>query len=317
MLVNRMTRRDMFAGALAAMAMGAPAIAQNLPTVSVASSPNDDLGAILYAMQAGLFRKAGINVTLQAANNGSAVAAGVVGGAFDIGKISAIPIINAHFRNVPLSIVFPNKLRVAGRPTDDALVVAANSPIRSARELNGKRVAVAALKDTTWITACAWIDANGGDSSTVQFIEMPLTAVASALEADRVQAGCALEPYTQAGVRSGKTRIFGDLDSAIAPHFLQSAWCATPMWAGANRQSVLAFGSAISEAARYCNAHAEKVSLLVADFTKLDAATMAEMRTTFAVRSDPNELAPWIDVCVRYKLISQKFDVRELYLERS
>jgi NitT/TauT family transport system substrate-binding protein len=317
MRIDKMTRREIIVGSATMLAMGAPARGQNLPTVSVASSPNDDLGAILYALKAGLFRKVGIDVTLQAANNGSAVAAGVVGGAFDIGKISAIPIINAHVRNVPLSIVFPNKLRVAGRPTDDALVVAAGSPIRAARELNGKRVAVAALKDTTWITACAWIDANGGDSSTVQFIELPLEAVASALEADRVQAGCALEPYTQAGVRSGKTRIFGDLDSAVAPHFLQSAWCATPNWAAENRQKVVAFGAAIAEAARYCNAHPEKVAPLVAEFTRLDAATMAEMRTAFAVRSDPSELAPWIDVCVRYKLIPQKFDVRDLYLQRS
>ena len=317
MRIVKMTRREFVVGASASLAMGAPAIGQNLPTIRVASSPNDDLGAILYALQAGLFRKAGINVTLQAANNGSAVAAGVVGGAFEIGKISAIPIINAHVRGVPLSIVFPNKLRVTGRPTDDALVVAAGSPIRTAKELNGKTVAVAALKDTTWITACAWIDANGGDSSSVQFIEMPLSAVASALEADRIQAGCALEPYTQAGVRSGKTRILGDLDSAIAPHFLQSAWCATPAWAADNRQAVVAFANAMAAAARYCNAHPDKVSPLVAAFTHLDVATLTEMRTAFAIRSDPSELEPWVDVCVRYKLIPQKFDVRELYLQRS
>jgi NitT/TauT family transport system substrate-binding protein len=317
MRFDKMTRRELVVGASAALALGSPAIGQSLPTVRVASSPNDDLGAILYALQAGLFRNVGINVTLQAANNGSAVAAGVVGGAFDIGKISAIPIINAHMRGVPLSIVFPNKLRVAGRPTDDALVVAAGSPIRTGKELNGKTVAVAALKDTTWITACAWIDANGGDSSSVQFIEMPLSAVASALEANRIQAGCALEPYTQAGVRSGKTRILGDLDSAIAPHFLQSAWCATPSWAADNRQAAVAFANAMAAAARYCNAHPDKVSPLVADFTHLDAATIAAMRTAFATRSDPSEMAPWVDVCVRYKLIPQKFDVRDLYLQRS
>ena len=317
MRIDKMTRRELLAGASAALTLGAPAVGQNLSTVRVASSPNDDLGAILYALKAGLFRKAGLNVTLQAANNGSAVAAGVVGGAFDIGKISAIPIINAHARGVPLSIVFPNKLRAQGRPTDDALVVAANSPIRTAKDLNGKTVAVAALKDTTWITACAWIDANGGDSSSVQFVEMPLSAVASALEADRIQAGCALEPYTQAGVHSGKTRILGDLDTAIATHFLQSAWCATPTWAADNRQTVVAFANAMAASARYCNAHPDKVSPLVAEFTHLDAATLTEMRTEFAVRNDPRELAPWIDVCVRYKLIPQKFDVRELYLQRS
>jgi len=314
MRITKMTRRELALGASAALALRAPAMGQSLPTIRVASSPNDDLGAMLFALQSGLFREADFNVTLQAANSGSAVAAGVVGGAFDIGKISAIPIINAYVRGVPLSIVFPNKLRVAGRPTDDALVVASGSPIRTAKELNGKTVAVAALKDTTWITACAWIDANGGDSSSVQFVEMPLSAVASALEADRIQAGCALQPYTQAGVRSGKTRILGDLDSAIAAHFLQSAWCTTPTWAAANRHAVAAFANTMAASARYCNAHPDKVSPLVADFTHLDAATITEMRTTFAVRSDPSELVPWVDVCVRYKLIPQKFDVRELFV---
>lgn len=314
---QHMTRHRAVAGMALLIGTGAKAIAQparSVVSIRIASSPNDDLATILYAQNAGLFRNAGIEVTIQKANNGSAVAAAVIGGAFDIGKISAVPIINAHVRGVPLVVVFPNKLHVTGRPVDDAVVVAADSPIRTARDLNGKIASCSGLQDSSWIGARAWIDVNGGDSSSVRFIEIPFSLVASALEAGRIQAGSVGEPYLTAGVKSRKMRFLGDAMASIGKRYLQSAWSATAEYATQHRDVVARFASVVEQAARYCNAHQSESAQLTAAFTGLDATAIASMQTLFATESNPSEMQPWIDASVKYNVIPQRFDARELYL---
>ena len=65
--------------------------------------------------------------------------------------------------------ISPGTARASG------LVVAATSPIRQAKDLNGKTIACTALHSVAETAPRAWIDENGGDSSlVVKFIEFPL-----------------------------------------------------------------------------------------------------------------------------------------------
>lgn len=129
-------------------------------TIHATSSADDGVTPVLYAEQAGLFRKVGIEVVVQKANSGSAVAAAVASGAMDIGRGSLLPIINAYVRGIHFVIIAPSSVHVRGNP-DSAILVATDSTIRSARELNGKVVSVPGLFDLSWLATKVWLDANG------------------------------------------------------------------------------------------------------------------------------------------------------------
>jgi NitT/TauT family transport system substrate-binding protein len=309
-----MTRRTALTTAALAVSAGHTVLAQPAPvTVRVATSPNDDLSAVLYAQQSGMLRSAGIDLTSQKVTNGSYVAAAIVGGAVDIGKVSTIPIITAHARQIPFTIVYPNKLNIVGKTVTGALVVAPDSPIRSGRDLNGKTIAVGALLDSTWIGARAWMDAHGGDSSTAKYIEITFSAVAAALKSGRIQAGSLGQPYITAETTTGEVRMFADVTTAIAPRVLQSAWVSTTEYANRNRELVAKFAHIVAESARYCNAHPAEIIPITAAFTGIEPATLATMKTIYATEPDPRDVQPWIDACVKYKVIPQRFDAKELY----
>ena len=312
LLPPRPSRRHAL-GAGIALALAPRVIAaQALQTIRVGSSPNEDAAPIVYGQTSGLFRNAGLDVVYQKANSGSAVSAAVAGGALDIGKSSVMPLIGAHARGIPFVIIAASSLHV-GQSPDAALTVAAGSPLRSARDLNGEIVSVAGLNDLNWLAVHAWIDANGGDSASVHFIELPGSAVAAALEQGRISAGTMSEPYLTEGIRAGRMRMFGNILNGIAPRLLESAFFTTSDFVGKNRDAVARFAHAIGAASAYCNTHPEETISLVAALTGLERPVIAQMkRTIFAPDVLPGDIQPVIEAAVRYKMISRSFDAREL-----
>jgi NitT/TauT family transport system substrate-binding protein len=308
----KVTRNHALAGIATLLAGGGKALGQGaLTTVRVASNPVGDVIPLLYAQNSGLFRNLGLDVTLQKATSGSVVAAALVGNAIDIGKVSSVAIITAHSRGVGLAIIFPDRLHTYGPQAETALVVAPDSPIRTGRDLNGKTISVGAIKDSTWIGARLWIDSNGGDSTTVKFIELPFSAVAAAVQAGRIDAGTSNDPYLKQDVSSGKVRSLGDLLAAMGSKFLETAWVATTDYIAKNRDTTTRFVRAIRQAQVWLNGHTAEGVQLNAAFTGIDAAVVATTRAVFATESDPRVMQPYIAACAKYGIIPQTFNAAE------
>jgi NitT/TauT family transport system substrate-binding protein len=217
-----------------------------LPVVHVGGSADMDASPIVYGIAAGIFRRYGIEVAFQKAASGSAVAAAVAGGALDIGKSSVVPLISGHAHNVPFTIVAPSIAHRTGL-ADSALMVGVNSPVRAARDLDGKAVSVAGLRDMQWLATHAWLDANGGDSSSVQFLEIPGSSVGAALEQGRISAGTLSEPYITQAIKAGKARIFAKMVDAFG-NAMTTAFFTINDFALKNRDLVGRFAHAVIEA---------------------------------------------------------------------
>jgi NitT/TauT family transport system substrate-binding protein len=311
----KLTRSQAVAASTLLVATSRTAFAQaTLATVRIASNPVNDVVPVIYAQNSGLFRNAGLDVTLQRATNGSAVAAALAGGAIDIGKVAATSIINAHVRGVLLTIIFPDRLHTFGPESETALVVAPDSPIKRGRDLNGKTISVGAIKDSTWIGARVFIDADGGDSSTCKFIELPFSATSAAVVAGRIDAGVTNDPYLKQDVRAGKIRPLGDLLGALGSKFLETAWVATGDYIAKNRDTVNRFVRVIREAQIWCNTHVPEAVELTAGFTGVDKAIVAGTKTVFATEADPRDMQPYIAANAKYGIIPQVFNAADLYL---
>jgi NitT/TauT family transport system substrate-binding protein len=309
-----MTRRSAVLALGSILAVHATARAQSaapLPVLHVGGSADMDAAPILYGINAGIFRKHGLEVVFQKATSGSAVAAAVAGGALEIGKSSIVPLISAHARNVPLTIIGPSVVHRIG-VADSALMVAVNSPIRTARDLNGKPVSVAGLKDMQWLATHAWLDANGGDSSSVQFLEIPGSSVGNALEAGRISAGTLSEPYITQALKGGKARVLAKMVDAFGGA-LTTAFFTNYEFATKNRDAVSRFSKAIIEASAYCNTHPAEMTEVMSSYTSIDRAMLAEMvLPAFALDVNPRSFQPIVNAAAKYNVIEKAFNAQEL-----
>lgn len=290
--------------------VSAPGIAraQGLTSLKVAGVPEESVLPVLWGQKSGMFRAAGLDVDLTPQSSGSAITAGVVGGSYQVGKSSIIPLVTAYAKNIPIKLVAPGGLYRAAKP-HIAMIVRADSPLRTAAQMNGKTIGVSSIDDLYTLSMKLWMDKNGGDSSSLKFVELPLAAIEAALQSGRIDAGGSGTPALQAALDSGNFRIFARTYDAIAPVFMYTAWFAATDYIASSRSALAAFSRTERQAAEYANSHPAETVAPLAAFTNTPAADIAKMpRAMMATALDPKLIQPVIDVCVRYKTIPSTFD---------
>jgi len=312
--MSRLSRREALALGAAVLAAPAAALAEGMTSLKAGGVPEDSIAPAVWAQQSGLFKKNGLDVDVQSQRSGSAVAAAVSGGSYQFGKSSLPAMIIAHAKGIPFVLVAAGGLYEASNPVI-ALLVRSDSSFKTGADLNGKTIAVSSLGDLYWIATKQWIDKHGGDSSTVKLIEMPISAIAPALEGGRIDAGCCIEPELQAALGDGKVKALCAPCDAIAPEFLYTAWFTMADYADKNRSVVDQFAKTIREAAAYSNAHRAVTDEAMSKFSGVAVATMRKMRrVTSATSLDAKAIQPLVDAVARVKLIAKPFDAKELLL---
>lgn len=310
-----MTRRSLLGalgGVIAAPLIPRGPVSAAATMLTVASSLEDDVVPVLYAEHAGIFKRENLDVRVQPVDSGAAAAAAVAGGAVTIAKSSMMALIAAHARGVPIQLVAPGSYYTSADPIA-ALIVAKNSPIKTAKDFTGKIVAGAALKDVKAIATAAWIDQHGGDSKSVRFVEVPTSAIIPALESGRIDAATVLNPTLDQAISSGKARALAPSFSAIANRWLITAWFATADAIARDGEVVQRFVRGVRDAAIYANAHNAEMAGVLAPFLHQDPAELAKLhRSPLGTVLDPREIQPVIDVAVSYGVIKEPFPAADL-----
>jgi NitT/TauT family transport system substrate-binding protein len=189
-------------------------------------------------------------------------------------------------------------------------VTTKQSPLRTAKDLEGKTVAVNGLKNLPHIATMAWIDKNGGDSSAVKFIEIPIPATQAALSSGRVDAAILNEPFLSAALQAD-ARVFGNCYEAIAKDFTYGAFVATQQWASDHPDLVRAFRSIVYESSRWANTHVAAASEILMRDAKLDVSALKN-HDAYAEKFDPSLMQPVIDASAKYGVIKASFPVSEM-----
>jgi NitT/TauT family transport system substrate-binding protein len=307
----RLSRRSALGLAAGALAAPYAARAQSLISLKAAGVPEDSITPALWAQQSGIFRKHGLDVQLDAQRSGSAVAAGVAGGAYQFGKSSLMALIAARAHNVPIVIIAPGGMYDARNPIN-GLIVKIDSPLRTGADFNGKTIAVSSLGDLYTVGTYAWIERTGGDWPSVKLVELPISAVFEAVVGGRIDAGNTIVPDLQAALATGRVRDLVDTNAAIASRFMYTAWFTTVDYAKNNRTIVDKFRAALLESTTYTNAHHAQTVDVFAKFSGMETSVVAKMnRTDDGTTLDPRLIQPLINATARYKVIPAAFDARD------
>ncbi len=280
-------------------------------TVRIGSSNNEGSGQAFFGVDQGFLARAGIEAEIVMLANGPAIAAAIAGGSVDVGASSSYVFMNAWRHNLPYLIVAPGALYRSDDATS-ALVVASNSTVRSARDLNGQTVAGISVGALDQASIMAWIDQNGGESRSIKVVESPPSAMVDGLEIGRFAAALLLEPQLSAA--GNRIRIIGKAYDAVAKTFMLSVWFATSDWAGKNAGLVRRLNDAFGQAGTWSARNPETAAVSVEKWTKIK---VPRVRTHYAPRLDAALLQPVCDVALRYKFIDAPIDARNfLFAER-
>jgi NitT/TauT family transport system substrate-binding protein len=290
------------------------ASAQTAATLNLAAIPSDIAGSAYYAADNGYFKKAGLDAQFLGLANGAAITAAVIGGSADIGYSNVISLATAHARNIPITILFPANLHVHDAPTAGLLSVKKTSPITSAKDLNGKTIAVSGLNNIADIAARAWIDKNGGDSKTVKSVELPFPEMKAAVETDRIDAAVF---DTTADPLLGKTgdtvRLVASTFDAVSMRFAPSVWFTTTEWVAKRPAAAKAFVTGMRESSVWANTHHRESAEILAKYTHVTPAQIAQFtRATYGDHLTVDLIQPNIDVAVKYGVIKTAFSAADM-----
>ena len=305
-----MLRRAFVFAALAAFPLGSVAAQSEPPAVlHIETIPFDAGSEAFYAKDMGFFAKHGLDVTVAPVGNGPAIAAAVASGAVDIGFSNALSIETAHKRGLPFVFVAPAAMYSSAAPTS-VLMVPKDSTLKTARDLNGKTIAINGLKNIAEYGPSIWIDKNGGDASTVKFIEIPPAEIPAALEGHRVDAAFVSEPQI-AQAKAG-SRIFAKAYDAIGDGFMIAGSFTAKSWADQHPDLLRKFQAAMHETAAWANRYPDRTAPILAKYTKLDPALVrSSVRAKFGDRLSATALQPTIDLAAHYKLL-ETFPAQDL-----
>lgn len=306
------------AGAVAALA--AASLAGALPRavraqaapLRVAATANDTYAEAYYAQDLGLFTKAGLAVEIQTFSAGGPVTAAVAGGAADIGIAGAPTIAAATAHGIPFLFLCPGGIYNSDRP-GTGIAVAADAPIKSAKDLEGKTLAVGAIKDGNWVGAVAWIDENGGDATKVKFVELPFAEMGPAIKRGTIAGGTLPEPSQTRAFKTGGLRMLCHHFDVFGKTMMIGGWFARAEWIKANAALARKFVDVIYATAKWANAHPDESAPILAKYSKIDDDTMRTMiRSAYGEALSPAMFQSQLDLSTKYKVLDQKFNAADL-----
>ncbi len=306
-----MNRRTILALGSAFLVTPTVLSAQDLAEMTLGAVPEESVTPALWAQQSGMFRRAGLDVDVQRARSGTAIAAGVAGGSYAAGKSSLVSVITAHAKGLPFLFVAGGSLYDSKFPYS-VLAAKADSPMKNAVDLDGKTLAVPALNDLTTMATKAWLDSHGGDSSTLKLVEYPFAQIPDALAAGRVDAGFIAEPILQQAIDAKKVRIFAHAFDAVALQFMVTGWFVTAGYAAKNPALIEKFARVMRESASYVVAHPSDAVSVLSKFSGIDPDVIAKTHRISYSPLEPKYIQPVIDICAKYKVIPAAFDAKDL-----
>jgi len=292
-----------------ARAQTTPAIT---PVVVNLTAAQPDVVPFFYSIEQKLFEHAGLNIQYQAVASGSLAMVAVLAGAVNIGFGNPYTIVNACSKGAPLQIIAPGSDAAA---TATTIFVLPDSPIRSAKDMEGRVMAVTGLHDLNTIGTRMWADAAGADSSKIRFVESPPSSNIAALQAKRIDVACLFEPFRSEAIRLG-FRMLGSPYGSIAKSFLVGAWFGERNWIAQHHDAAVRFADVLRVANEYVDRHYDELLPLISSFTKMDIDVLRRAnRPHFPPTVTPGAIQPLIDVAVKYKEMPTAFRAEEILLK--
>jgi len=254
------------------------------------------------------FSKHGLDVTLQAAQNGSVISAALTADSAQIGAPTPTVLLQGDEQGLDLVIVASaNRNPIQPPISETGIAARTGSGIKTAADLVGKKVAVPGLGGTIDVLMKKWIEVHGADYHQVHWVEFMLPRMPDSLTAGLADVVATVNPFLSRIVKSNAGYIVGDFGDIEPPGAMVVVYAATRRWAQAHAAAVAGFRAALEESKTYIESTANEASVRasIAKYTNLppEVAKFIEIPTNLDPEPRPLGLAFWIGTCREQGLI--------------
>jgi NitT/TauT family transport system substrate-binding protein len=245
--------------------------------VKVGVIPIVDVAPIYLGQQKGFFKSRNIELTLEAGQGGAAIVPGVVNNQTQFGFSNFTSLLIAQTKGLPIKAVAAGVSSTGEAGKDfGAVVVKGDSPIKTAKDLAGKKISVNTLKNIGDTVTRESVRKAGGDATTLNFVEMAFPTMPAALEKGEVDAAWVVEPQLSTIKAAGGREVASTFVDA-APNLTVAAYFTSQKLITDNPDLVKRFTEAINESLTYADAHPDEVRASLATYTKIDEKLRASL----------------------------------------
>jgi len=245
--------------------------------VTVGAVPILDVAPLYLGVEAGIFERHGLDVSVQTSQGGAAIIPAVLASEVEFGNSNGISLLIAASKGLDLSLISPGS-GSTDDPASDAstVVVPAESPIMRVRDLEGKRVAVNALNNIIDTIVREAVRADGGDPETVNFVELPFPDMPAAVSNGQVDAAYVTEPFLTVASQQG-ARALPSLAASAFDELGLTFYFTSARYAESNPETVDAFTNAMLEAQDLANTNPDQVREIVTSYTQIEPSLASEL----------------------------------------
>src|ERR1700704_1903095 len=179
------------AAAVVALSIAQPAGAQK---ITLGFSASTAFSNAFVAANEGIFKKHGLDVEMKLVPNSSTTPAALVADSLQVATPTAPITLQAIEQGLDLVILAGGSYYAKGIE-DVAIMVRPDSPIKTAKDFEGKRVATAGLNAFLHVLFRKWMMENGGDYKKVTFTETAFAQQLDVLRSAQVDGILAVQPF--------------------------------------------------------------------------------------------------------------------------
>jgi NitT/TauT family transport system substrate-binding protein len=284
-------------------------------TLKVGVIPIADVAPLYLGIKKGFFKEENLTLQPTLAEGGAAIIPSVLSGDYQIGFSNTTSLIIASSKKLPVQIISSGVLGGTGEDDAwDAIVVPKGSDIKTAKDLEGKTVAVNTLKNIGPVTINNVMQANGADYTKIKYVEVPFPDMGAALEAKRVDAAFTVEPAYSGAVAAGGSPVFHSYEET-APNLQVATYFASKQYIAQHKDVVDRFVRAMNKSLEYAAANEAEVRAVVGEYTEIPATVTDKMHLpTWRAELTENTIQTVADLALKYKFIEEAPSMDELIL---
>jgi NitT/TauT family transport system substrate-binding protein len=155
-------------------------------------------------------------------------------------------------------------------PDWSGVLVPPGSPLKSWADFEGKKIGIPDLGGLPQLLSTTALEANGVDPDSVEFVALPLPALAEAAAKGDVDATYLFSVFYTTAKEDGFTPIPGGVHKYL-PNTPQNLWIASRSYVEENPEAIERFRAGLAKGTEFSNANVDVARQIYHDHTELPA----------------------------------------------
>jgi NitT/TauT family transport system substrate-binding protein len=286
-------------------------------TVTVAALPLVDSAAVYIAQKEGLFKKEGLDVKIKSVAQSTLALPALAKGDVDvISGANYVSFLQANEKGTLKLSILAEGTTMTSHMMD--VLVMPKSSIKSAKDLEGKKVAVNILNNIQSLTLDAILKANNVDASKVKYVQVPFPQMATALQKGQVDAIHTVEPFSSDTEKKLGARVAVDGGTEPITNTPISGYVGTQDFVKKYPKTAAAFQRGIIAAQKIAASDRQRVEEVLPTYSKIDAQ-VAKVITLpgYSTSLNVTRMDRVVDLMSSGGLIKQKPDMKTILFQPS